>query len=247
MRDELYQEMFEMEQRHWWFAAKHRIVEHLLQRMVPPAQPGKRAKIADLGCGCGMLLYKLKDRYDVIGVDGSEKAIEFCAVRGVPVKLGDFPANIPLEQNGYDAVLLLDVLEHLERDVETAQAAAKLLKPGGVLMCTVPAYQWLWSPRDEHHQHFRRYGHRQFRELMDATGLKLELVSFFNTWLFPLAAAGRLASKLRKADGMKDLRVPARPINATLATIFASERRLLGRVPLPFGLSLFGVARRSPP
>jgi SAM-dependent methyltransferase len=244
MRDELYEEMFEMEQRHWWFAAKHRIVEHLLARMLPPPPPGQRHKIADLGCGCGMLLYRLKDRYEVVGVDGSPKAIEFCALRDVPVKLGDFPQNIPLEPDTYDAVLLLDVLEHLDRDVETAQAASKLLKPGGILMCTVPAYQWLWSPRDEHHQHFRRYSAQRFRDLMNATQLKLELVSFFNTALFPLAAAARLAAKLRRSDGMKDLRVPPQPINATLATVFASERHLLGRAPLPFGLSLIGVARK---
>src|SRR5215212_7890740 len=116
MRDELYEEMFEMEQRHWWFAAKHRIVIDLLGRLIP-----EKAKVADLGCGCGMLLYKLKDKYEVVGVDGSQKAIEFCALRGVPVKLGRFPEEIPLERESFDAVLLLDVLEHLERDVETAQ------------------------------------------------------------------------------------------------------------------------------
>ena len=232
-----------MEQRHWWFAARRRIVESLLARMLRPRDEG-RARIADLGCGCGMLLYRLKDRYDVIGVDGSPRAIEFCAVRDVPVKLGAFPENIPLEPESYDAVLLLDVLEHLERDVETAQAAAKLLKPGGILMCTVPAYQWLWSPRDEHHQHFRRYSARRFRDLMKATALDIELISFFNTWLFPIAAAGRLTAKLRKSDGMKDLRVPPQPVNAMLANVFKSERHLLGRVRLPFGLSLMGVARR---
>jgi SAM-dependent methyltransferase len=244
MRDELYEEMFEMEQRHWWFAAKHRIVEHLLARLLPPAREGERHRIADLGCGCGMLLYRLKERYEVVGVDGSPKAIEFCALRDVPVTLGDFPENIPLQPDSYDAVLLLDVLEHLERDVETAQAASKLLRAGGILMCTVPAYQWLWSPRDEHHQHFRRYSAKRFRELMKATGLNLELMSFFNTWLFPIAAAGRLTARLRHRDGMKDLRVPPKPINATLAGIFASERRLLGRVAFPFGLSLIGVARK---
>ena len=78
-----------MEQRHWWFAAKHRIVMDLLGRMLRRVEGARaRARVADLGCGCGMLLYKLKDKYDVVGVDGSEKAIEFCAVRGVPVKLG---------------------------------------------------------------------------------------------------------------------------------------------------------------
>ena len=244
MRDELYPEMFDMEQRHWWFRAKHTIVGNLLHRYLPPTAD-RRPRIADLGCGCGMMLYKLRDSYDVVGLDGSPQAIAFCAQRGVKAELGKLPDELPFERESFDAVMLLDVLEHLERDSESAVAAASLLRPGGILLCTVPAYQWLWSRRDEHHQHFRRYSRSQFARLFDQPSLHLELLSFYNTWLFPLAAGARLASRFLPANDAKDLHVPPAPINRTMDAIFASERALLGRLPLPFGLSLLAIARKN--
>src|SRR5688572_425114 len=116
MHHELYEEMFEMEQRHWWFAAKHRIVADLLRRYVRPTVNSStavtgRPRVADLGCGCGMMIFKLKDAYDVVGVDGSPRALEFCARRSMRTTLGHLPGNIPLDRDGFDAVLLLDVLE----------------------------------------------------------------------------------------------------------------------------------------
>ena len=145
-------------------------------------------------------------------------------------------------------VLLTDVLEHIEDDRGSAQTAIRLLKPNGIVVATVPAYQWLYSPRDAEHQHFRRYGKRQFRALWTASESRIELLSHYNTLLFAPAAATRLASKLwrRKtshADG--DLRVPASSVNRLLARTMASESNLLGRVPLPFGLSLVTVVRRN--
>src|SRR5690242_15203607 len=99
MHEALYEEMFEMEQRHWWFAAKHRIIIDLLGRKI--RRGNEKPKIADLGCGCGMMLWWLKDRYDVAGVDGAPKAIEFCAKRGVPVQLGALPDEIPLAKGTF--------------------------------------------------------------------------------------------------------------------------------------------------
>jgi 2-polyprenyl-3-methyl-5-hydroxy-6-metoxy-1,4-benzoquinol methylase len=268
MRDELYGEMFLMEQSHWWFQAKHKIVRELLGRYLGkeggsrqsaagseekasalPAtgneSPAARPRIADLGCGCGMMLYQLKDEYEVTGLDGSEQAVAFSAQRGIRVHKGFLPSDVPLPRGQFDAVLMLDVLEHLEHDVESARVAAELLRPGGILICTVPAYQWLWSKRDEHHQHFRRYSAAQFRRLFEQPDLELELFSHLNTWLFPVAAAARLTAKVRNAHDTTDLHVPPAPLNAALRELFASERHLLGRLPLPFGLSLAAVARKT--
>jgi SAM-dependent methyltransferase len=245
MNDELYPEMYEMEQRHWWFAAKHRIVSSLLRRYIAPMN-GSKPRVADLGCGCGMMLHKLSAEYDVVGTDASPQAIAFCAQRGVKAVIGLFPNQIPLDRGAFDAILMLDVLEHLEEDLPSAQTAASLLKPGGVMICTVPAYQWLWSKRDEHHQHKRRYNKPQFRKLFEQPGLKLEMISYMNTMLFPVAAAARLTRKVFPIrDGQTDLRVPPAPVNVALRTTFASERALLGRAWMPFGLSLAAVARRA--
>jgi SAM-dependent methyltransferase len=244
MHEDVYREMFAIEDRHWWYSGKHRIVQHLLRRYLPPAPQG-RAKVADLGCGCGMMLHRLRQRYDVAGVDGSPSAIEFCRQRGVSAVLGRFPDGIDLPRESWDAVLMLDVLEHLEEDVATARTASELLKPGGILVVTVPAYKWLWSKWDEHHHHFRRYTRTGLKRLIDQTQLRIELLSYYNFWLFPLAAATRLAGNVvRSNSAVGSIRIPSAPVNSSFRTIFSSERKLLGRVNLPFGLSLIAVARK---
>src|SRR5260370_9195570 len=164
MREELYAEIFAMEQGYWWCAAMHRIVLHLPARYLSPKN-GKRQKVADLGCGCGMMLQRLSEKYDPIGLDGSRHAIEFASHRGVTARLGALPEDVPLTRESYDAVLLLDVLEHLKDDRGSVGVASSLLKTGGILICTVPAHMWLWTKRDKHHHHFRRYSSTHFPPL----------------------------------------------------------------------------------
>ena len=242
MREELYAEIFAMEQEHWWFAARHRIVLHLLQQYLPP-ESANRQKIADLGCGCGMMLQRLSEKYDPVGLDGSNHAIEFALHRGVRAKLGALPEEVPLSRESYDAVLLLDVLEHLKDDKASVEVGASLLKPGGILICTVPAHMWLWTKRDEYHHHFRRYSKRRFRALFDQPYLRLELLSHLNAILFAPAAAWRLLAKAFARNSVTDLSLP--PFNSALRSIFAFERWMLGKVPMPIGLSFICVARKA--
>jgi SAM-dependent methyltransferase len=242
MREELYTEIFNMEQQHWWFSARHQIILHLLERYLP-ATSGRPAKIADLGCGCGMMLQRLSEKYDPLGLDGSRHAVEFALHRGVKAKLGALPGDVPLSRESYDAVLLLDVLEHVKDDEASVAVGASLLKPGGILICTVPAHMWLWTKRDEHHHHFRRYSRREFRALFDQPYLRLELLSHLNAILFAPAAAWRLLAKVFARDSVTDLSLP--PFNSALRSIFAFERWMLGKVPMPIGLSFISIARKA--
>jgi SAM-dependent methyltransferase len=242
MRDELYGEIFAAEQEHWWFVARHRIVLHLLERYLLP-NGGAPYKVADLGCGCGMMLLRLSEKYEPVGLDGSRHAIEFARRRGVMAKLGALPEDVPLSRESYDAVLMLDVLEHLKYDRASVEVAASLLKPGGILICTVPAHMWLWTKFDEDHHHFRRYSRRQFRSLFDEPSIRLELLSHLNAILFAPAAMWRiLAAKVFERDRARYLRLP--PFNSVLRSIFAFERLMLGKVPMPIGLSFIAVARK---
>jgi hypothetical protein len=109
----------------------------------------------------------------------------------------------------------------------------------------VPAYQWLYSPRDTQHHHFRRYGKKQFAELWRTAACRIELLSYYNTMLFPIAAASRLGSKFSKRESSGDLALPPKWINEQLTRIMRCELNLLGRVPMPFGLSLIAVLRKS--
>jgi SAM-dependent methyltransferase len=241
----LYDELQRVEQTHWWFRARRRIVWSLVERYVG-GEPGRRLQICELGCGTGGNLESVAAKHDVVGVECSQQALEHARRKlGNRVRSGRLPDEIDLPQKSFDAVLLTDVLEHIYDDTASARTALNLLKPGGVVVATVPAYQWLYSPRDAHHHHFRRYGKEQYARLWRRADTETLLLSHYNTLLFPPAAAVRLTSKLlgdRAKSG--DLTIPPRLINSLLARAMASETNLLGRLPLPFGLSLVAVVRK---
>jgi SAM-dependent methyltransferase len=144
-------------------------------------------------------------------------------------------------EHHYDLIGAFDVIEHIDDDRAAIGSIATRLKPGGRFVMTVPAHQWMWSAHDVVNHHKRRYSKRRLEELIDRSPLRLETIGYFNSLLFPVAVAERLSSKIRGKD-QADLSVPSRPINAALERVFAAERHLIGRLPLPPGLSLFAVA-----
>lgn len=241
----LYDELYRVEQTHWWFRARRRIVWSLVNRFVG-GKPGRRLKICELGCGTGGNLIDIADRHDITGVECSPHALAYAQQRlGSRVLHGSLPHDIDLPPASFDVVLLTDVLEHIDDDTASAQTALSLLRPGGIVVATVPAYQWLYSPRDAYHHHFRRYGKQQFALLWQSKHAETLLLSHYNTLLFPPAAAARLASKLLRSQSTQgDLTTPPGPINHLLANLMGSELNFLGRLPLPFGLSLASVVRR---
>jgi 2-polyprenyl-3-methyl-5-hydroxy-6-metoxy-1,4-benzoquinol methylase len=243
----LYDELHLVEQTHWWFRARRRIVWSLVDRYIG-REPNRRLKICELGCGTGGNLIDVAKDHDVTGVECSPHALAYAQERlGNRIIRGSLPSDVDLPPASFDVVLLTDVLEHIEDDAASAQTALSLLRPGGIVVATVPAYQWLFSPRDAHHHHFRRYGKQQFAALWQGAQVETLLLSHYNTLLFPPAAIVRLASKvLRPATVHGDLSTPLRPINHVLTQLMASEANLLGRLSLPFGLSLIGVIRKHP-
>jgi SAM-dependent methyltransferase len=244
MQDEIYREMYRVEDRHWWFAGKRRIIRALVSRYVPPRE-GRAMRIADLGCGCGRNLEELPEGYTGVGLDASPIAIDFCRQRGVDARLGSLPGDVSLPQDAFDAVVMADVLEHIDDDVAAARAAARIVAPGGILVVTVPAIPSLWSSWDEIHGHKRRYSRKALRGILASTGLKKEFVSYYNTALLAPAVAFRLVRKLTKRRGTGELKVTESHVNDALEAIFASERHILGRIPLPIGLSLVAVMRKE--
>lgn len=248
MDAELYDELSQVEDAHWWFQARRQIVWSLVERFVEGGI-GRRLRVCELGCGTGGNLTAIATQHDVTGVECSELALAYARKKlGHRVRQGSLPHEVDLQSKSFDVVFLTDVLEHIDDDDESAATAVKLLKPGGIVVATVPAYQWLYAPRDAQHQHFRRYSKEQFRALWNIETVDVELLSHYNTLLFAPAAAVRLASKLFSDEANAsagDLYVPARPVNRLLQHTMASESSLLGRVPMPFGMSLVAVVRRG--
>jgi SAM-dependent methyltransferase len=244
MDAKLYDELWRVEQEHWWFRARRDIVWSLVRRYVDRAAE-RRLKVCELGCGTGGNLAAVAERHDVVGVERSPWALAYARRRlGNRIIQGSLPDDVDLPSNAFDVVLLTDVLEHVEDDARSAATAIRLLLPGGIVVATVPAYQWLYTARDAQHHHFRRYSKRRFQSLWSGDVCETLLLSHYNSFLFPIAAAARLASKIRRTDGGGDLSMPNSAINNTLASVMRSERNLLGRVQLPFGLSLIAVARK---
>jgi SAM-dependent methyltransferase len=245
MDAELYDELYRVEQTHWWFQARRHIVWSLVARYHDGFK-SRRLKICELGCGTGGNLAAVADRHDVVGIECSPHALDYARRRlGKRVMRGSLPDDVDLPANTFDVVLLTDVLEHIEDDAASARAALRLLRPGGIVVATVPAYQWLYSPRDAHHHHFRRYSKRTFRSLWLRGDVETHVLSHYNTWLFLPAAAVRIASKLVGSKPVQgDLRVPPQLVNRMCRSLMQSERNLLGRFPMPFGLSLVAVVRK---
>ena len=160
------------------------------------------------------------------------------------IKAGMLPEGVPFDGR-YDVVLALDVIEHVEKDVESLASLGERLSPGGRLIVTVPAHPWMWSSHDEKHHHFRRYTAKRLSAALRQAGLKPVRVTYFNMFLFPVAAAVRLLRNLTGGRSDSDDRMPPPRVNALLKAIFSAERALVTRLDLPVGVSLLAVAERA--
>lgn len=242
MDADLYDQLRRVEENHWWFLARRHIVCSLLERY----DGRSNLKICDIGCGTGGNLAALMGRHDVVGIEKSEQGVEMARRRlGDRVQTGYLPDGLDLPENSFDVVLMTDVLEHIEDDALSAKRAMRLLRPGGLVIATVPAIPWLYSEYDVRLQHYRRYRKSQFRQLWATNESRIELLSYYNFFLFLPAATFRSLNRLFPTrDATDDLEVPSAVVNSILCPIMKLESPLLGRVPLPFGLSLIVVVRR---
>ncbi|MEM7058258.1 MAG: class I SAM-dependent methyltransferase [Pseudomonadota bacterium] len=240
----IYQAMAEEEADHWWFVGRRRVLSGLIARM---ADPGPGAAVLDAGCGSGGNLEMLSTFGQVTGVEYDDIARGMAADRGIaPIKAGALPDGFDVPDGGFDLIGLFDVLEHVEEDVASLRTLGGKLKPDGQLVISVPALPWLWSSHDVSHHHFRRYTKASLSQSIGEAGLDIAGIGYFNTLLFPAVLAQRLIQKTTGLGGETAARTPAGPINAALAAVFGAEKHLIGRVPLPIGLSLWAVVRRRP-
>lgn len=235
----VYDRMAAHDTTHWWYRARREILSDYLKRY--GALPGQ-AKILEIGCGTGHNLPMLASFGDVDAIEIDETAGKFAAERlGKPIGTSPLPELSGVERGGYDLVAVLDVVEHVEDDVGALKAIASLLKPGGKILITVPAHQWMWSAHDVVNHHKRRYSKGTLTDALTKAGLGWKKLRWFNSLLFPAAVAARMVGKLTGKDDSDDS-PPAKPLNAVFQRIFRLERHLLGRVPMTPGLSIIVLA-----
>jgi SAM-dependent methyltransferase len=235
----VYQQMAELDDRHWWYRARREIISELIRREV---RPPSNAAILEIGCGTGHNLAMLSGFGRVDGLELDEEARALSEKRlGRKVMSSPLPELGEVADRHYDLIGAFDVIEHIEDDNSAIASIATKLKATGKFVMTVPAHQWMWSAHDVVNHHKRRYSKETLRNLIDNSPLKLERIGYFNSLLFPLAVAERVSSKLRGREDA-NVKLPPAPLNAAFEKLFASERYFIGRLPLPPGLSLFAVA-----
>ena len=238
----VFDRMAETDQDHWWFEARRDILDTFIARRadLPPD-----AAILEVGAGTGHNFPMLErhGRVDAVELDSPARALATQRL-GREVLDAALPELTGIDGEAYDMVALLDVLEHVEDDRAALEGLRRVVKPGGKLLLTVPAYQWMWSHHDEAHHHFRRYNRARLDALASAHGWRRRHSSYFNSHLFPPIAAARLLGKVTKSESADDA-VPPAPVNSLLRMVFGAEQAWVGRVPMPFGVSILGLYERG--
>jgi len=238
----VYDRMDRLEADHWWFVARRAVIATIIERLI--ALPDGSA-ILEAGCGTGGNLRMLQSLAELHAFEFDEEARCRAEIKSdLNIPHGALPDDVPDQGRDYDLIALFDVLEHIEDDSASLKSLSAHLSETGRILVTVPAYQWLWSRHDERHHHFRRYSRAGLRQAAEAAGLRVEHVFHFNFFLFPVAIGLRAVKAVFRRNTPDD-EMPGPLINALLRRIFTSERHLVGRVPLPFGLSVCAVCSKG--
>jgi len=242
MDPRIYDELAEQEDRHWWFCARRAIAASLLKRFKLPSN----AHILDAGCGSGGNLPMLAPFGELYAFEMNDAARARAQSRAIgQVAVGRLPDGIPFDDRRFDLITLFDVLEHIEDDRAALTALASRLKPGGMLLLNVPAFQFLFSRHDRLHHHYRRYGWDDLKRKVEAAGLDIRLMNYWNFWLFPAAVVVRLIDRLRPSPGgAPGAKTPPVMLNKLLVAIVSGERFLIPYLKLSFGTSLILIARK---
>jgi ubiquinone/menaquinone biosynthesis C-methylase UbiE len=237
--------MFAIEETHWWYQGRRSLVRAALDRYAGSQRP---LQLLDLACATGMSFRFLADYGEIRGIDISPETIRLCAQRGIDRIVQGDALRLPFATASFDVVLALDAFEHFEDDQAAMREVFRVLRPGGTLVVTVPAFMALWSPHDEAYHHHRRYRRPQLRGRLEQAGFHAERMSYSSLALFLPVLAMRKLRSLRPhtvEEASSDFSVPMpRPLEWLAGVITRAEIALEKRVDLPFGVSLYGVMRK---
>jgi SAM-dependent methyltransferase len=230
------------EDRHWWYQGRRRVLERAIARLRLPAH----AHILDAGCGSGRNMVELARLGTVTGVELSGTSVQLARERDAGEVVEGSVMDMPFDDANFDLTVSLDVIEHLEDDIGALRELRRVTKPGGALLVTVPAYQWLWSGHDEINHHHRRYNRRTLLSAAQSGGWELESFTNFSSLTLPVAILLRALERFMPSTTKSslDLWVPPAPLNWALRQPLNLEASVIGRGgSIPAGLSLLAVFR----
>ena len=202
-------------------------------------------RILDVGCGTGANLEMLSQYGEAEGVDVSDEALEFCRKKGLNTRKG-LAEELPFEDDSFDLVTGLDVVEHLDDDIAGLKEMNRVLRPGGQALIFVPAFMWLWGVQDDISNHRIRYTRKQIVERLNVAGFTVERATYANiTFLIPVFA-GRIFMRLTGIKPESENNINVSALNGFFASIFSAERFWLRKRNLPFGVSIvISAAKRD--
>ena len=236
MEESYEQEYFRQEKEQWWFQARRDLITKL--------NFPKDAKILEVGCGSGLNLKALAQE-DKIGLDISAPAVKKAKSYGINAVVGDLNKKLAFKAESFDVILALDVIEHLESDIDSINRLVTLLKPNGTFIMNVPANMSLWSEHDIMNKHKKRYTKNEVKKLCKAANLKQKTLSYWNMTLFP---AVYTVIKLNKLLKRKQSRIdqPSPLVNKILLNILKIENKLIHKgFTLPYGVSVYYIGNKS--
>jgi SAM-dependent methyltransferase len=230
------------EDRHWWYRGRRTVLDGVIAGLGLPAEP----RILDAGCGSGRFMVELAKLGTVTGVELSDTSVSLARQRQLGEVVEGSVLEMPFPENSFDLAVSLDVIEHLEDDLAALRELRRTVAPGGALLVTVPAYQWLWSGHDEINHHHRRYTRRSLQRVAEQAGWHQVRTTYFNSLLLPVAILLRVLDRFntKTTESSLDLWIPPEPLNWLLERPLALEAALItrgGRIPA--GLSLLAVFR----
>ena len=260
MRADLYADIYTKEDTYWWHVGKRLLVQAVISRYFKPATPDSTlVRVLDVGCGAGRVLQMLTEYGQVYGTDLSSLALEFCRKRGFNgVCQADIIEGLPFPVETFDLITALDVVEHLQDDAAGLRNLWQALKPGGLLIVSVPAYQFMFSYWDEMLGHHRRYTRRNLLPRLEQAGFVVEKSSYTNTATLLPAVAFRLVKSiwLRVRPNKTSATLTHQAVNEAetdfvdlpgllnrlLIMVYKLEAALVRVTSLPFGLAVLAVA-----
>lgn len=244
MQEIVYHTNYRLEESYWWFIARNKIISRIINKTAD-LQP--KSNVLDVGCGTGGFAEHISGKYNVLCLDTSPIALEYCKKRGLENRFLGVLSDFPKDKFKIDAVTMLDVIEHIEDDAAVIKEVYDLLEPGGTFIAAVPAYQWLWSEHDVIHMHYRRYTKKQIVSMFREAGFEVTFSSYYNFFLFPLAALKRIADKILKTKkkDTEPVEEVAPWLNSIFTKIFSAEAAFLPQIRFPFGVSIVLTAKKS--
>ena len=242
MMQHTYASLYEIEESHWWFIGRRRIIRSFVKEICDQITD-RRPRILDVGCGTGANLKLLSEFGDAQGVDVSTDALAFCRERGLQnVQLGS-AESLPYEEQTFDLVTALDVVEHMDDDVSGLREMRRVLRPGGRVLIFVPTFMFLWGVQDEVSHHRRRYRLSELRRAVTEAGFEVERTTYANiTFLLPIF----LLRKLMRLTGVtisSENRMNISALNRFFARVLGAESTFLRFMNFPICVSGLCVAR----